>query len=95
MRLLLLPLCAALAACTPFPELEGAQTPGVAEAPWPDLLPLGPLLAEAAPPRATPEQQEGLETRASALRARAAGLQGPVVDAQTRARVAAGVPDPF
>ena len=44
--LVLLPLLA-VAACTQFPELDATATPGVAETPYPDLLPLERLQARA------------------------------------------------
>ena len=65
---------AALGGCTQFPELDQTATPGVADAPYPDLLPLDMLL-EAPAPRATPEIRAGVEARAAGLQARASALQ--------------------
>lgn len=79
----------ALAACTQFPELDQTATPGVAEAPYPTLLPLGELLTGPAP-RATPEVRAGVEARAAGLQARAAALQrariGPAGDIDQRVK---------
>lgn len=89
MRLMTLPLMVALAACTQFPELDGTVAPDLAQADFPDLVPLEPLLNARAPVIADPEQTSAtLDARVAALRARAAALQrGAVVDAQTRQRL--------
>ncbi|BBU55271.1 hypothetical protein KU6B_15360 [Mameliella alba] len=65
---------AALTGCTQFPELDARQTPGVADAPYPDLLPLDALL-NGAVPRATPGEAAVVEGRVAALKARASRLQ--------------------
>ncbi|WP_421906785.1 hypothetical protein [Mameliella sp.] len=65
---------AALTGCTQFPELDATQTPGVADAPYPDLLPLEALL-NGAVPRATPGEAAAVEGRVAALKARANRLQ--------------------
>lgn len=83
-------LACGVAACTQFPEIDAVETPGVENAPYPELLPLDTLL-ESGPPRATPEMRGDVEARAAALKARAAGLDGPVVDDATRSRMARGV----
>ncbi|QFS82641.1 hypothetical protein FIU97_07465 [Roseivivax sp. THAF40] len=87
---LVIALGLAVTGCTQFPELDATATPGVADAPYPDLLPLGLLLGDA-PMRATPDMSANVVSRAEALRARAARLQGPVIDAGTRRRMARGV----
>ncbi|GGG86829.1 hypothetical protein GCM10011415_41640 [Salipiger pallidus] len=94
MRLTICLLPLALLGCAQFPELEAARTPGVAQAPFPDLLPIDSLLAGPAP-RATPQMREGIEGRVEGLRARAARLQGPVVPASTRTRMQGGVTWPY
>ncbi len=86
----LLAIALGLMGCTQFPELDETATPGVAEAPYPDLLPLETLL-RGAPPRATPDLRAGVADRAAALRARAAFLQRPVIDPATRARMDRGI----
>ena len=68
-------VAAGLSGCARFPELDATATPGVAEAPFPKLVPLDGLLEEQAPPRATPEVITEVEARAAGLQARAGGLQ--------------------
>ncbi|MGR3271621.1 hypothetical protein [Thalassococcus profundi] len=82
-----------LSACAEFPELDATATPGVATAAYPQLLPLETLLDGPAP-RATPDLRAGVEGRAASLRARAARLRGPVIDAATAARIERGVRRP-
>lgn len=65
-----------VAGCTQFPELDAAETPGVAQAPYPALVPLDGLLTERAPPQATPEVIDAVQGRAEGLRGRGAALQG-------------------
>ncbi|WP_353472742.1 hypothetical protein PVT71_01565 [Salipiger sp. H15] len=95
MRLLslvpVLGLCALAAACSDFPEFDGSQSPGVASAPWPKLVPLAGLMQAQPAPRAAPEMATDLDARAEALRRRAAALQGDVVDETARGRMDGGV----
>lgn len=90
MHLIRYSLCLALAGCSDFPDLAGAEGPGVADATYPRLLTAQEL-------RAIPASSETLTVEASllarirALEARAARLGGPVVDRATRARMARGV----
>ncbi|MFD1341420.1 hypothetical protein [Litorisediminicola beolgyonensis] len=86
-------LALTLAACTQFPELDAARSADVANAPWPDLVPIETLLA-GPPPRATEAETASVSARAAELRARAARLQAPVVDAATKARMRRGVSRP-
>lgn len=78
---------ALLSGCAQFPELDETQTPGVATAPYPALLPLDTLL-EGPRPTASPAMIAGVQGRAEALRARAGGVQarpvGPGADVQGR-----------
>ena len=75
----------ALAGCAQFPELEAGETPGVAEAQYPRLVPLEQLLT-GPEPTATVEVVARVEGRSSGLRARAARLRavrvgpGPGID---------------
>ncbi|WP_343502642.1 hypothetical protein [Alloyangia pacifica] len=95
MRLVLLTFLALTGACTDFPEFDGSQSPGVAGAPWPRLVPLSGLLEGQPPARTQPEMAADLDTRAEALRRRAAALQqGDVVDEGTRRRMDGGVTFP-
>ena len=89
-----LALVLSFSACTQFPELDATQTPGVANAPYPRLLPLDGLLTASAG-TATPAVVAGIEGRVAALRARAARLGGPVVPASVKARMRRGVVTPF
>lgn len=76
MRAAALALFLALGACSGFPELEGTIPADVENADYPDLVPLEPLLARAAPAVADPvETSAALDARVAALRARANALQ--------------------
>jgi starvation-inducible outer membrane lipoprotein len=87
---LCLACCLALAACSELPEAALRQEPQTARAAAaPVLLPLDQLLAQAEGGRITPTTTGGLAARAARLRARALLMQGPVYDAETRARLAA------
>ncbi|UMA65908.1 hypothetical protein LVO79_05465 [Roseivivax marinus] len=77
-------------ACVQFPEIEAAESAYVPGAAYPDLVPIETLLAST-PARATPEMRGAVESRADALRRRAAGLDGPVIDDATRARLDQGI----
>ncbi|MEO0938536.1 MAG: hypothetical protein AAFY38_10320 [Pseudomonadota bacterium] len=84
----LLPLC--LAACTQFPELDGATSARAEAADYPALVPLEPLLANRRSAAAPPPAADA-ESRVTALRARAARLRSrPVIDSATRRRMARG-----
>ncbi|WP_281983330.1 hypothetical protein [Thalassorhabdomicrobium marinisediminis] len=85
-------LCLTLAACAEFPALEGRVSPAVANAPPPELVPLGPLLARAdAAERGAATVPAALSGRIAALRARADRLRGPVIPPATRARMQRGI----
>lgn len=90
MRLLPLLIPVALFGCAAFPDLDRARTTETRWAPYPDLLPMEDLTSGQVA-RVSPQMQTGIEARAAGLRARAAQLQGPVVPAQVRARMAQGV----
>ncbi|MGY3439386.1 MULTISPECIES: hypothetical protein [unclassified Marinovum] len=98
MRLTRISLClclgpllgAGLVACTQFPDLASSEGPEVEAAAYPRLLSVDEL-------RVTPTStttvalQTSLLARVQSLRARAARLEGPVIDRATRARMARGV----
>ncbi|WP_206080264.1 hypothetical protein [Pacificoceanicola onchidii] len=67
-------LAVTLSACTTFPELDAAQTPGVENAAFPKLVPLDGLLT-GPEPRATVEMAQGIEGRIAGLQARASRLR--------------------
>ncbi|QQA43676.1 hypothetical protein [Pelagovum pacificum] len=93
MRFVLLSLL--LAGCASIPALDGRVSDEVAALPYPDLVPLGPVVAEGRALGQGGATGEALSTavdsRAAALRARAAALRPPVVDDATRDRMARGV----
>ncbi|EBA09085.1 hypothetical protein SSE37_22624 [Sagittula stellata E-37] len=65
-------LLVAQTACTQFPELDAVATPGVENAPYPQLVPIDGLIAEPAPPRATKEDIAQVQARVGGLQSRAA-----------------------
>lgn len=67
-------LLAVVAGCAQFPELDRTQTPGVENAPYPTLVPLGTLL-EGPVPQEDMSAVARVEGRADALQSRAARLQ--------------------
>lgn len=84
-----------LAACTGFPALEGRVPDDVAQAPYPAIAPLGPLLARAdalaTSGRTSPAALAPVDARLAALSARADALRGPVIPPAQRARMLRGV----
>ena len=95
MRPLKIALLCLTAACTQFPELDATLDQATLDAPYPDLVPLGPLLAQADGIAQTGQTsataQASFDSRLARLRAQAARLRGPVVDRATRARMARGI----
>ncbi len=91
MRLIPLIVISALSGCAAFPLLDTRIDPAAAAAPYPALIPLGPLLTQAGTGGVAPLASAGLSGRLSALAARAAALRGPVIDSATRARMQEGV----
>ncbi|AKS46793.1 hypothetical protein SAMN05444287_1916 [Octadecabacter temperatus] len=90
--LALFALLAALPSCTEFPELDSTVSSEVANAPYPELVPLAPLLAQANTSTGAAEiANTNIDSRLSNLRARAARLRGPVIPAAIRARMLRGV----
>ena len=85
-------LLAALPACTEFPQLDATVSPQQANAPFPEFVPLAPILAQAnASSGAAELANTDIEPRLANLRARAARLRGPVIPAAIRARMLRGV----
>lgn len=93
MRRTIILLAVVLSACTEFPALDGTIDPALANAPYPALVPLGPVLAQAdagadgAGIRGAAGVEPALSARLAGLRARANGLRGPVIPAEARARM--------
>lgn len=75
-----------LSACAAPPAIDARLTAADRTAPFPDLVPLGPILAAADATGTAPPV--GLADRIAALAARAQDLRGPVIDAATRQRFA-------
>lgn len=74
----LLPLTLLAAGCAPsLPDLDATLTPASRTADYPQLVPLGPVLAEvdALLPREAMPVSTGLEARVADLRRRAAALR--------------------
>lgn len=84
-----------LSACTQFPELDARVGPDATRGPYPDLVPVAPLVARAdgleASPTTSPEALANVDARIARLKARAAGLRGPVIPAPVRTRMLRGV----
>ncbi len=69
-------LALALAACAKLPpSVNGAETAGARNAPYPALIPVEPILALADDPGATEADTAAVEAQAARLRARAAALR--------------------
>ncbi|MFG6509881.1 hypothetical protein ACGYK6_13045 [Sulfitobacter sp. 1A15333] len=78
-----------LAGCTQFPELDRTITPALEAAPYPDLVPIDPLLAKATAGRIDPARTEAALTgRAANLEARAARVSRTSAQSASAARVA-------
>lgn len=88
----------ALVACVDFPDLDDRITPAARAADYPTLQPLDPLLAQAAMQQTngaiTPASVATFDNKIAALRAKAAGLRGPIIDRATRAHMRRGVAVP-
>jgi hypothetical protein len=82
---------AALAGCTPFPQLSSPASEAALAQPYPDLVPLAGLQTRLEASRITPETAPTIEARVTRLKDRAARLSGDVVDPATRSRMRAGV----
>lgn len=85
-------LVLALSACTQFPTLDRTITPDLAEAEYPALVPLDPLLAQATAGRVDAQAtQAQLAARVARLRTRAARLRGSVLSGRERQRLREGL----
>lgn len=80
------------AACTQLPELDGIVEPHIETAPYPDLLPLEPILAAASGSSLDPvREQNNLQARLAMLRARADRLRGSVLNGPEKQRLERGL----
>ena len=98
MRLAFWILPCALFACTAFPELDGVTVAADRNAAYPALVPLEPLIRQAnaaTQTRITPASVATLDSRIVALRDRANGLRGPVIDPATRTRLTRAIRTPL
>lgn len=86
-------LAGAVSGCAQFPQLDARVSDTVRAQPFPDLVPLDGLHARLASGQITPDTGPAVEARVAHLKARAARLRGAVIDAPTRARIEAGVPE--
>ncbi|MGB7244721.1 MAG: hypothetical protein WBC93_21850 [Sulfitobacter sp.] len=92
MRSVTLILCAGLAACTQFPDVERSVSAQAEAADYPDLVPIGPLLAAADAEQIDAQAtQTQLSARVAALRAKAARLRRGVVTGSERVRLENGL----
>lgn len=84
----------ALIGCTQFPELDGTVRPELENAPYPELVPLEPILASAQSIQVDPVQTESsLTARLAGLRARADVMRGAVISDAEKKRLGQGVSD--
>ncbi len=82
----------ALTGCAQFPALERTITTELVNAPYPDLVPLAPILARAQEPGVDPARANtGLDARVSALKGRAARLRGSIFEGPARQRLGEGL----
>ncbi len=79
-----------LAACNPPADFESARQP-VAPGPYPEIQPLGQVLAVAGEPGLTETDAAALQARAAGLQARAAAMPATVTDPETQARLDAAI----
>ena len=82
-------LALASSACVPAPDFSDRVSEEIRAAPYPRILPTGPLLARAGAGPAQTGDAAALRARAARLQARAAALRGPVIPAAERQRMAA------
>lgn len=76
------------AGCTNIPELKSAVPDWVADAPYPQLVPLPETLTLLPAPAAqSAELQQDLDARVARLKARAERLRGPVVSSADQDRL--------
>ena len=92
-----LPLVVAggLSGCIDVPELDRSQDPSLANAPYPALIPLEPVLAGRGDPAEQADEEEaGLAARVAALNAQASALAAqPVLDPADKARLTSAAAD--
>lgn len=73
--------------CSGPPDIGSHMSDAAQRTDYPSILPLDALLASRPDTSAAVAFAAPLANRASALRARAAGLRGPIIDASTKSRM--------
>ncbi len=84
-------LVALLSACAQAPILPTTDATDGGSTSFPRLLPLSQIQSDIPNPKVTPASVTELDARLARLRARAIGLNRPVVDTATRARMQGAV----
>lgn len=80
------------AACSDFPELDGAISNSARNGPWPTLLPMGQILAQTTNAPIGEQAARTLQSRVGGLHARAAHLRNrQIIEPDIRARMAAAL----
>ena len=85
--------CMWLTACAEFPEVDASLEQGESNTEYPELLPFDDLLSSD-DPQLSESDDDVLLARAEALRNRADGIRGPVIDSPTRERMEDGIQQP-
>lgn len=80
-----------LAGCSSFPELDDAISPAARAADYPTLKPIDQVINGAHDVQITEQSIATLQGRVNRLKARAARLRRPVIDATTRARMRSAI----
>lgn len=98
MRGLIIITFTSLIGCTAFPNVSGQVSEAARAASYPQLQPLGPLLAKVEAQSTgttnTPSTIASLEGRIAALHSRADRLRAPVIEPAIRAHMRRGVAVP-
>lgn len=79
------------AACTPLPERDAGSIESARAAGYRALVPAEEITGSVPPAAITPRTAQELDARSRALRARAEALKRDGIDAETRARMEAGI----
>lgn len=81
-----------LAGCTTFPDLDATQTADLAEADYPALVPIDPILAGIKPADSTAQDtRSDFDARLAGLRARSQAMRGQVLSAREKRRLEEGI----
>lgn len=85
---ILIVVLALACACTPLPDIPPLANHG---GPAPALMPMAELMSGIAAPRATDAASDALAVRAARLRARAGLMRAPVLNPETRQKLAQAI----